>query len=683
MPNAVYEICVDWDNNGNYTGTYDDISADVIIGPDLGLNWNRGRDKQLGSSKAGTFEFNTNNVDGKYSPEKAAGVLYGNLIPGRPVRLRATYDATPRNLWHGFTSRITPYPWHDKKNCYFYCVDGMEWLSMAKVAPAMLRQYEYYIGTKSSSYQIKGDTWQGQTFTVGNVGPSEDNYAVHVKLWMRRYGTPGDLTVSIKAVDGDGHPTGDDLTSVTVGEAYVSEDDDDWYIFTFATQPALIADTQYAIVVKALSAVGDNRYAAWFDMTSPTYGGGNLELSSDGGASWSSETTRDMNFEIWGRSQDRSVVGRTQYEIINALLDAAGWPASARVIDNTCPQLYSFWEDSPGQSALSMIQKLEEITGGVFFVDRDGSANWQSAAYRSINSGTPVVSFNDTMHGLTYNLDAQDVYNHIVVRVAPEQVAAGEGTVGEVGGTEDKTCVKPTDMSLNYESENVHRFFVDTDDVAASWQNLRARVTLLGADVTADMRIFIKEQTGRSCLVSYGNFTYDIFPSPYLTWLSVDYTPLTEEVPEEEAPAEGGWGSGELIVEVEDTVSQGKYTYGLKKTKEVHVPFPMPYEDALLLANFYLNYFKDPVPDISQNVKNDTEVNLLAILDSIISDRVTVIHANSDLNADCFINQENHRVTEGGLWHEVKWILEKCASQRAIFVWDTSVFDSGAVWAPW
>ena len=58
--------------------------------------------------------------------------------------------------------------------------------------------------------------------------------------------------------------------------------------------------TKYAIVVRATSGTASN-YVAWRrDTSSPTYADGNYEYSSNSGASWTSYTSYDFMFEVWG-----------------------------------------------------------------------------------------------------------------------------------------------------------------------------------------------------------------------------------------------------------------------------------------------------------------------------------------------------------------------------------------------
>ena len=105
-----YLVAVDWDQNGNYTGTYDDISADVT---DTGGECFRGRSEPhpiTGRASAGTFQVQLHNQTGKYSRFNAASPLYGLMLPGRSVRFQTVQGDTTRTVWSGFLDDIVANP---------------------------------------------------------------------------------------------------------------------------------------------------------------------------------------------------------------------------------------------------------------------------------------------------------------------------------------------------------------------------------------------------------------------------------------------------------------------------------------------------------------------------------------------------------------------------------------------
>ena len=85
---ARYLLRVDWNNDGDFTDTNEDITDDV-----LEITCKRGRDfaSQLtGKAVAGTLEVSLRNNAGKYSPFNTSGVLTGKLLPNRKIQLSTT-----------------------------------------------------------------------------------------------------------------------------------------------------------------------------------------------------------------------------------------------------------------------------------------------------------------------------------------------------------------------------------------------------------------------------------------------------------------------------------------------------------------------------------------------------------------------------------------------------------------
>lgn len=118
MPNPpVPSVKVDWANDGNYSGTYDDITTNV-----LSFTWFRG--SADGGSKPGGATIRVRNYDGKYNPENSGGVLYGNLLPGRAVHIMATYDGTPLGIFGGYIDRIIPIAAGGVREAELICSDA-------------------------------------------------------------------------------------------------------------------------------------------------------------------------------------------------------------------------------------------------------------------------------------------------------------------------------------------------------------------------------------------------------------------------------------------------------------------------------------------------------------------------------------------------------------------------------
>ena len=90
------QVFVDWDGNDNYTGTHDNVTADVIR-----VEWFLGSRKRQYVCDEPTCNITLKNTNGKYSPENTSSPLYGKMRPS--LRMRVMDDTgSGTELWNGF-----------------------------------------------------------------------------------------------------------------------------------------------------------------------------------------------------------------------------------------------------------------------------------------------------------------------------------------------------------------------------------------------------------------------------------------------------------------------------------------------------------------------------------------------------------------------------------------------------
>ena len=151
-----------------------------------------------------------------------------------------------------------------------------------------------YITGEDSNTAFYNATWIAQTFTVGTTAIDLSS----LKLYLKRTGTPGAITVSIRAVDGNSKPTGSDLsTSTFTVNDLITDGTTSWMSFHMSAY-TLVASTKYAIVVRAGGGDSSNKFDAR-TVTTGTYSGGNELSSSDSGSIWTANST-DILFDIYG-----------------------------------------------------------------------------------------------------------------------------------------------------------------------------------------------------------------------------------------------------------------------------------------------------------------------------------------------------------------------------------------------
>ena len=170
------------------------------------------------------------------------------------------------------------------------------WTERYPPSSGLQETFELSDGTGASIY---GTTWGMQSWTTTSA------YTISaVGLYCYKFGSPGNITVSIRAVDGNGKPTGGDLCRVTVADSVISAfPTRAWYTFTFSSSYALSNATQYAIVFRATSGSGFH-YFGPFGYGSSGYAGGGLATSPDSGSSWSIvSSANDLDFRIYGEGE--------------------------------------------------------------------------------------------------------------------------------------------------------------------------------------------------------------------------------------------------------------------------------------------------------------------------------------------------------------------------------------------
>lgn len=158
-------------------------------------------------------------------------------------------------------------------------------------------QWEYYTAGDDSEYEVYGNIWFAQTFTVGNDSHSITEF----RYLAYREGSPGTVTVSVRATSAT-LPTGSDLTSGTANaDNYSTASAGVWYSVDL-TEYELEAGVQYAIVIRAVAGNATNALHLRYDGSAATFANGSECNSTNGGVSWAADTDDDLLFEVRGRA---------------------------------------------------------------------------------------------------------------------------------------------------------------------------------------------------------------------------------------------------------------------------------------------------------------------------------------------------------------------------------------------
>ncbi len=106
---------------------YADVSQEL-----QSISIRRGRDDNLSSFSAGEATITLKDIDGTYSPLNTASPLYPSVLPGRPIRIAATFGGTAYGQFRGFVRSIEYDPSRDARRTIVHAQDLFLFLSRAK-----------------------------------------------------------------------------------------------------------------------------------------------------------------------------------------------------------------------------------------------------------------------------------------------------------------------------------------------------------------------------------------------------------------------------------------------------------------------------------------------------------------------------------------------------------------------
>jgi hypothetical protein len=137
--------------------------------------------------------------------------------------------------------------------------------------------------------------WTGQTFIPAVNGQL---VKAQIQLFCNGCGaTPPNLTLDVRNTSA-GLPTGADLATTTIPGSVFSSGSTVSFTASFGSPATLTSGTQYALILRPVSAPAGSGYF-WIRSSPSTYANGSRVLSADSGGTWSTDTTRDYNFKAY------------------------------------------------------------------------------------------------------------------------------------------------------------------------------------------------------------------------------------------------------------------------------------------------------------------------------------------------------------------------------------------------
>lgn len=182
------------------------------------------------------------------------------------------------------------------EDCYDL-LDAGDFLFACIESPATSTVVDSYASGDDGYAELYGANWEAQTFLTSSA------YTIaQVGLKLRRVGSPGTVTVSIRATTA-GVPSGSDLASGTTnGNKLTADAGGEWKKITLTTPYDLVTATTYAIVVRATGGSATNTIRWRADTSSPTYTNGSRCTSTNSGTDWTADTTDDFMFRTYANA---------------------------------------------------------------------------------------------------------------------------------------------------------------------------------------------------------------------------------------------------------------------------------------------------------------------------------------------------------------------------------------------
>lgn len=137
---ASYSFNIDFSNNGSWVDANEDVSTNVLS--EFPCKIVRGRDQArlLSPPMAGKAGFELDNTSRLYSRENSTGALYGNLLPGRPVRIQSSWNSTTYDLFQGYLSELTPHTQPGRRTVTVSALGSLSRLTGESQAQGITRQ---------------------------------------------------------------------------------------------------------------------------------------------------------------------------------------------------------------------------------------------------------------------------------------------------------------------------------------------------------------------------------------------------------------------------------------------------------------------------------------------------------------------------------------------------------------
>jgi hypothetical protein len=338
----------------------------------------------------------------------------------------------------------------------------------------------------------------------------------------------------------------------------------------------------------------------------------------------------------------------TTGQAIGYILDAIGWPAADRDLDNGATTIRWWWEE--GTDAFQALERVVNSEGlpALVTVDADGKFVFRDRHHRLTRtaSKTSQATFRDAgaepkfSAPLVYDQGWRDVINSVTLSV-DERVPDGE--LSNVFETERIYSVSDG-QTLPIRAESSDPFtgaVVPEEDTDYALRSGTITLTL-------------SRTTGSSATI----FVKAIGGSAIIDGMRLRAYPVRV--------------ASTFQVHAEDSTSIDRYG---RRSYSQDAPWA-GIHDAEAIAQIILAHRAERLPVVTFRVVNGNDTRLTQQLSRDLSDRVTIVDAETGLSDEFFIERIEHTISEAGRFHETVFGCEKVPSQPTdVFKLDVGQLD--------
>lgn len=132
-----YTVAIDWDNDGDFGDTGENVTSRTLIREGMSFSYGRDSARALSPLASGEGAFALSNISRDYSPNNGSSPIAASLGPGRTVRVQAVHASTTYTMFYGQLDDYSVTAERGDRVARMSLVDGLARLRDATVSTAL------------------------------------------------------------------------------------------------------------------------------------------------------------------------------------------------------------------------------------------------------------------------------------------------------------------------------------------------------------------------------------------------------------------------------------------------------------------------------------------------------------------------------------------------------------------